>query len=70
MYFLFSSQELSEAVHHVGFMLHQGVSIAVECDGRVLVAEDLGKCFHVHTAFEGAGGERMPQGMESLMRNL
>ena len=61
-------QELSEPVHHVGLMLHEGVGIAVECDCRILVSEDLGERFYVHAAFKGAGGKRMPQGMESLVR--
>ena len=51
-------------------MLHQGVSIAVESYGRVFVAEDLGERFHVHAAFEGAGCERMPQGVKAFMRNF
>ena len=49
-------------------MLHKGVGIAVEGDGRVLVTEDLGERFHVHAAFEGAGCERVPQGMKSFVR--
>ena len=54
-------QKLSQSVHHVCLMLHKGVSITVEGYGRVLVAEDLGECFHVHAAFDGAGSERVPQ---------
>ena len=50
MYFLFSLQELSEPVHHVGFMLHEGVGIAIEGDGRILMTEDLGERFYVHAA--------------------
>ena len=49
-------------------MLHEGMGIAIEGDGRVLVAEDLGERFHVHAAFEGARGKRMPQGMKSFVR--
>ena len=51
-------------------MLHKGMGVAVERDGRVLVAKDLRERFNVHAAFEGAGSKRMPQGMESLMRYL
>ena len=51
-------------------MLHKGMGIAVERDGRVLVTEDLGKRFHVHATFKGAGGERVPQGMETLVRDI
>ena len=51
-------------------MLHEGVRIAIEGNGRVLVAEDLGERFHVHAAFKGAGGKGMPQGMKALMRNI
>ena len=68
MYFLFSSQELPEPVHHVCFMLHKGMGIAVKRDGRILVAEDLGKRFYIHAAFEGAGGKGMPQGVKSFVR--
>lgn len=64
------SQKLSEPVHHVCFMLHKRVSVAVKGNRWVLMTEDLGERLHVHTAFEGAGGKRMPQGMESLMRNF
>ena len=51
-------------------MLHKGVGIAVERDGRIFVTEDLGKCFYIHAAFEGAGGKRMSQGMESFVRDI
>ena len=51
-------------------MLLKGVGIAVERDGRVFVTEYLGKCFYIHAALEGAGGERVPQGMKAFMRNI
>ena len=51
-------------------MLHKGMSIAVECNGRVLVAEDLGKRFHVHTAFKSAGSERVSQRVKAFVRNF
>ena len=54
-------QQLSEPVHHIGFMLHKRVCVAVERDSRVFMPENLGERFYVHTAFEGAGGERVPQ---------
>ena len=63
-------QELSELVHHVCFMLHKGMGIAIERDGWVLVTEDLGERLYVHTTFKGAGGKRMPQGMKALVRNF
>ena len=61
-------QKLFELVHHVGFMLHQGVSVAVQSDRRIFVPENLGQCFHVHSTFEGAGSKRMPQGVKSFVR--
>ena len=64
------SKQLSKPVHHVRFMLHEGVGIAVEGNGRVFVPEDLGERFHVHAAFEGTGGERMPQRMKSFVRDI
>ena len=51
-------------------MLHKGVDVTVQSDCRVLVTEDLGKCFYIHAAFEGAGGKRMSQGMESFVRDI
>ena len=51
-------------------MLHEGMGVAVEGDGRVFVTEDLGEGFHVHAALEGARRKGMPQGMKSLMRNM
>ena len=34
------------------------------------MTENLGERLYVHAAFEGAGGESMPQGMEALVRNF
>ena len=51
-------------------MLHKGVGIAVERNGRVLVAEDLGERFYVHAAFEGAGSKRMPQWVKAFVWNI
>ena len=68
--FYVPSKQLSEPVHHVRFMLHQGMGIAVECNCRIFVTENLGERLYVHAAFEGAGGESMPQGMEALVRNF
>lgn len=70
MYVLSLSKQLSEPVHHIGFMFHKRMGITVECDRRVLVSEDLGERLYIHTAFDGAGGKCMPQGMKSLMRNI
>ena len=67
MYFLFL-QELPEPVHHVRFMLHQGVGVTIERDGRILVPEDLGQRLYVHAAFKGAGGKGGPQGLKSFVR--
>ena len=51
-------------------MLHKRVGIAVERDGWVFMSENFGKRFYVHTAFDGAGSKRMPQGMKSFVRNI
>lgn len=34
------------------------------------MSEDLGERFHVHAAFEGAGGKGMPQRMKALVRDI
>ena len=51
-------------------MLHKGMCIAIQCDGRVFMSENLGKRFYIHAAFKGTGGERMPQGMKTFVRYL
>ena len=51
-------------------MFHQRMCIAIERNGRVLVPEDLGERFYIHTAFKGASSKGMPQGMKALMRNI
>ena len=63
-------QQLPEPVHHIGFMLHERMGIAIERDGRIFVTEYLGERFYVHSTFEGAGGKGMPQRMESLVRDI
>lgn len=34
------------------------------------MTEDLGECFYIHAALEGAGGERVPQGMKTFVRDI
>ena len=63
-------QKLPESIHHLLFMLHKGVGVTVESNSRVFVSEDLGQCFYIHAAFKGAGGESVPQGMKSFVRNI
>ena len=36
-------------------MLHKGMGIAVEREGRVLMTEYLGERLYIHSAFKGAG---------------
>lgn len=43
-------QQFSKAIHHILLMFHKGVSITIESDVWVLVAEDLGKRLYVHAA--------------------
>ena len=59
------SQKLSEPVHHIGFMLHKRVSIAVERYSRILVTENLGERFHIHAVLQRQRCEGMSQIMES-----
>lgn len=51
-------------------MLHKGVNVTVEGNGRVFMPEYLGERFHVHTAFKSAGGKRMPQGVKAFVRDI
>ena len=43
-------KELTESVHHFLLMLHKRMNISVKCDGRVLMTENFGECFHIHSA--------------------
>ena len=63
-------KNLPQPVHHGCLVFHEGMGVAAERDGRVLVPEDLGERLYVHAAFEGAGGKGMPQGMEAPVRNI
>ena len=63
-------QQSPKAVHHLRLVLHKGVGVAVERDGGITVAENLGKGTDVHAAFEGAGGESMAQGVKAAVREL
>ena len=51
-------------------MLQKGVGIAVEGDGGVAVAEDLGEGADIHAAFERAGGEGVAQGVKAAVRDM
>ena len=66
----FLLQKFSKAIHHHVLVLHEAVYIAVERDVGVLVPQDLGESFDIHTAFEGAGGERVPQRMKTPVRDM
>ena len=64
-----NSEQFSAAVHHLVFMRHEAVNIAIQRDGRVLVTEDFRQRFDIHSALQRAGGKGMPQGMKPAMRN-
>ena len=66
----FLLQKFSEAVHHHVLVFHETVYIAVESNVGVLMPQDLRESFDIHTAFEGAGGERMPQRMKAPVRDM
>ena len=70
MYVFFILQQLPKLVHHVLLMLHEGMGVTVEGDGRVFMAEELGECLDVHAAFEGARRKGMPQRMKPLVRDM
>ena len=68
--YLFLLQQLPQLVHHVLLMLHEGVGVTVEGDGRVFMAEDLGERLDVHAAFEGTRRKGMPQRMKPLVWDM
>ena len=51
------------------FMRHETMNIAIQRDGRALVAEDLRQRFDIHSALQRTGGKGMPQGVKSAMRD-
>lgn len=62
-------EKLTEAVHHIPFMFRKRMNITVERNRRVFMPEDFGQRFHIHAAFQRAGGKRMPQRMKPFMRD-
>lgn len=69
-FFLFISKQFAELVHHILLMFHKGVGVAVESDGRILMTEDFGKSFYVHSALDGAGRKGVAQRVEALVGNM
>ena len=66
----FSLQKFPKTIHHHVLMIHEAMNITIERDGWIFMTENLRQRFHVHTAFEGAGGERMPQRMKAPVRDM
>ena len=46
------------------------MDIPFECDRGILMSEDFGQRFHIHSALNRASGEGMPESMKSVMGNL
>ena len=46
------------------------MNIPFECDRGILVSENFGQRFHVHTALNSASGEGMAECMKAVMGNL
>ena len=68
-YCVFKSKVFPQFIHHVHLMLHHGMDITVQRNGRILVSQDLRKRLDVHAAFDRSGGKRMSQRMEAMLRN-
>ena len=43
-------KELTESVHHFLLVLHKGMNISVKGYGWVLMTENFGECFYIHSA--------------------
>ena len=46
------------------------MNVPFECDRGVLVSENFGQRFHVHTAFYRASGKGVSECMKTVMGNL
>lgn len=57
---------LAQLVHHVLFMLHEGMGVAAEGDGGVFVPQNFRKGLDVHAAFERARGEGVAERMKAF----
>ena len=58
-------ENFPEPVHHFLFMVDERMRVTVESYGGVFVPEQFGKRFHVHSALDRAGRERMPKRVEA-----
>ena len=63
-------QQFSELIHHFLLVFHEGVNVAVKRYRRVLVSEYFGKCFNIHSAFQGACCEGMAERVKALVGDV
>lgn len=65
-----NSQQFPEAIHHVVFVRHETVDVAVQRDRWVLMSQQLRQGFDIHSALQRPGCKGMPQGMEATVREV
>ena len=63
-------KQFSQAIHKLSLVFHKGMNITFECDRGILVSEDFGQRFHVHTALNSSCSKGVSECMKSMMGNL
>ena len=57
-------QHPREPLHHFNFVIEHTVGVSIERDRSVLMPHNIGDCFYIHSALDGASGKRMAQGVK------
>ena len=63
-------KQFSQAIHELSLVFHKGMDVPFECDRGILVSEDFGQRFHVHTALNSASSKGVSECMKAVMGNL
>ena len=61
------SEDFAQLIHHTALVFHERMNIPVESDGRILVSEDFGQRFHIHTALDSASSKGVSECMKAMM---
>ena len=62
------SKDFSELIHHCSLMLHKRMDIAVERDHRILVTENFGEGFNIHSTFYRSCCECVTESVKAFPR--
>ena len=63
-------KQFSQAIHKLSLVFHKGMNVPFECNRGILVPENFGQRFHVHTALNSTSSKSMSECMKTVMGNL